>query len=148
MADKEEGAEMKCKGCGTLLVCHMSTYQNGFENKLQWQNSDGSAHFKWTGPGKFDCVKGKDAPTTPQEQVQSSEAAKPSPKTLSKIPRFDADGQSVVRGDALTLIMIREEVIDFLKQFFEDPHKGMVWEMTNIIFQKNFKANFKKASET
>lgn len=53
--EKKEGAKMTCGKCGIELVCHMSEY-DGFENKLQWQNSDGTAHYKWTGPGKFDCV--------------------------------------------------------------------------------------------
>ena len=56
LVEKIEGAEMTCKSCDSDLVCHMSKYEGGFENKLQWQNSDGSAHYKWKSAGKYDCV--------------------------------------------------------------------------------------------
>jgi len=49
MVEKKEGAEMDCKSCGTALICHMSSYKGNFENKLQWQNKDGTAHYKFNG---------------------------------------------------------------------------------------------------
>ena len=85
MVEKVDGAGMDCKACGAELVCHMSKYEGGFENKLQWQNSDGTAHYKWKSPGKFDCV-------LPEENNETSE--KPSPKptkeTTSEIPKINS----------------------------------------------------------
>ena len=54
MIEKREGATMDCKSCGEKLICRMSNYKHPYTNKLQWQNQDGSAHYKYDG-GKFTC---------------------------------------------------------------------------------------------
>lgn len=76
MPEKIEDAEMTCNNCGSDLVCHMSKYEGGFENKLQWQNSDGSAHYKWKSAGKFDCVLPKEGNKTPENQEPNSKTDK------------------------------------------------------------------------
>ncbi len=53
--EKKEGATMTCGQCGAKLVCRMSTYKHPYTNKLQWQNQDGTAHYKYNG-GKFTCT--------------------------------------------------------------------------------------------
>lgn len=58
VAEKREGATMVCSRCGEKLVCGMSNYRHPYANKLQWQNPDGSAHYKYDG-GTFTCT-GKD----------------------------------------------------------------------------------------
>ena len=55
MVEKKEGATMVCSACGATLVCRMSNYRHLYKNKLQWQNSDGSAHYSYNG-GKFTCT--------------------------------------------------------------------------------------------
>lgn len=54
MAEKQEGATMVCSSCGEKLTCRMSNYKPPYTNKLQWQNQDGSAHYKYD-DGKFTC---------------------------------------------------------------------------------------------
>jgi len=46
---------MTCHQCGENLTCRMSNYKHPYTNKLQWQNQDGTAHFKYDG-GKFSCT--------------------------------------------------------------------------------------------
>lgn len=46
---------MICRHCGAELTCGMSNYMHPYTNKLQWQNSDGSAHYKYDG-GIFTCT--------------------------------------------------------------------------------------------
>ncbi len=58
VAEKREGAAMVCHKCGERLVCRMSRYMHPYANKLQWQNQDGSAHYRYDG-GAFTCT-GKD----------------------------------------------------------------------------------------
>ena len=58
MVEKKEGATMKCSRCGVILTCRMSNYRHPYQNKLQWQNQDGTAHFKYDG-GKFTCTGDK-----------------------------------------------------------------------------------------
>ncbi|MFB5597644.1 MAG: hypothetical protein ACE5RJ_01320 [Nitrosopumilaceae archaeon] len=55
MVEKREGATMICHQCGDKLFCRMSNYKHPYTNKLQWQNQDGTAHFKYDG-GKFTCT--------------------------------------------------------------------------------------------
>ena len=54
MVEKKDGAEMTCKSCNTELICHMSKYKGDFKNKLQWQNEDGTAHYKFNGT-EYSC---------------------------------------------------------------------------------------------
>ena len=55
MVEKQEGATMTCQHCGEELVCRMSEYRHPYGNKFQWQNQDGSAHYKYDG-GVFTCT--------------------------------------------------------------------------------------------
>ena len=55
MVEKREGATMICHQCGDKLFCRMSNYKHPYKNKLQWQNQDGTAHYKYDG-GKFTCT--------------------------------------------------------------------------------------------
>jgi len=55
MVEKREGTSMICHQCNEKLICRMSKYRHPFTNKLQWQNQDGTAHYKYDG-GKFTCT--------------------------------------------------------------------------------------------
>ena len=55
MVTKKEGAEMSCKSCGTDLVCHTKEYGGNYAPTLQWQNSDGTAHYKTSDGKNFSC---------------------------------------------------------------------------------------------
>ena len=55
MVTKKEGAEMSCKSCGTDLICHNKEYGGNYAATLQWQNSDGTAHYKTSDGKNFSC---------------------------------------------------------------------------------------------
>jgi len=55
VVEKREGATMTCHQCGEKLFCRMSNYLHPYTNKLQWQNQDGTAHYKYDS-GKFTCT--------------------------------------------------------------------------------------------
>lgn len=60
MNDKYEGNSKICTSCNSVITCRMSQYAN-IPNKLQWQNKDGGAHYKYKGEdeegkGIFECV--------------------------------------------------------------------------------------------
>ena len=91
MVIKTDGAEMTCKSCGTELICHMSDYKGDFKNKLQWQNEDGKAHYKFNGK-EYSCnipeqeepipdneieLKSKEQSTLQSEQNLSKGESKP-----------------------------------------------------------------------
>ena len=52
---KKEGAEMTCNQCGTDLICRLKDYGGNFAPSLQWQNFDGSAHYRTTDGKNFSC---------------------------------------------------------------------------------------------
>jgi len=69
VVEKQEGATMMCGNCGEKLICRMSNYKHPYTNKLQWQNQDGTAHYKYDG-GKFTCT------TQTKESKQLKQALK------------------------------------------------------------------------
>lgn len=77
MVEKTEGAEMKCKSCGTDLICHMSNYKGDFKNKLQWQNENGTAHYKFNG---------KDYSCNIPEQEENEIELKPKDESQTTLP--------------------------------------------------------------
>lgn len=56
MVEKVEGKTMDCTNCGTKLTCHMKDYGGDYKPKLQWQNEDGTAHYKTNNGVDFTCV--------------------------------------------------------------------------------------------
>lgn len=55
MVTKKEGATMTCKNCDTSLICRMKDYGGNFAATLQWQNFDGTAHYKTSDGKDFTC---------------------------------------------------------------------------------------------
>lgn len=74
-----EGERKDCGQCKTPLV-HVKIIDtfNGNVEKLQWQNvEDSKPHFKFAGPGKWNCVMPQITTTTAQETVQETVQVKP-----------------------------------------------------------------------
>lgn len=55
MMKKREGDTRICRQCGADLICRVSEYRRTRENKLQWQNQDGTPHYKYI-DGVFTCT--------------------------------------------------------------------------------------------
>ena len=55
MVIKKEGATMTCQQCDTDLICRLKDYGGNYEPSLQWQNFDGSAHYKTKDGKNFVC---------------------------------------------------------------------------------------------
>ena len=84
MVDKVEGATTVCtNGCGTELTCRLKDYGGGYEAKLQWQNPDGTAHYKTSNGKDFTCVIPKD------DESQEAPQTTVTPKESSNIPEMD-----------------------------------------------------------
>jgi len=74
MIEKVEGATMICQECKEELECHMSKYEGNYEDKLQWQNKDGSAHYNFAGKNedgsvRFKCVIPKKVEAKPVQET-------------------------------------------------------------------------------
>ena len=52
---KKEGATQTCGKCGTDLICRLKEYGGNFAPTLQWQNFDGTPHFKTPDGKNYTC---------------------------------------------------------------------------------------------
>ena len=75
MPVKKVDVRTTCPTCRTEIICRMSDYSN-FENKLQWQNEDGTAHYSTNNGKKFVCS----IPKTGNEMFEKGDVV---PKTSS-----------------------------------------------------------------
>ena len=88
LAAKEDGNHGECPNCGVHITYRMSSYKGSYQNKLQWQNDDGSAHLKWVSDKNFKCnipdeMKSDIPPNTPanpQQTIQEPPEATPLPR--------------------------------------------------------------------
>ncbi len=135
MVEKKEGAEMTCRSCGTDLICRMKEYKGDFAPKLQWQNEDYSAHYNTKDGKTFTCNipnddEAQEAPVT--DTVSSSNV---------DLKPLDAGTKKLVSNEAEFICHIRKEVIATVKKHDVDPHPGMIWEMSALIWKKYFGAS-------
>lgn len=56
-----------------------------------------------------------------------------------KLGEFNDDMKGIVSAETVTMLMIRKRVIDTIEPFDKDPNQGMVWQMTEKIYDKHFK---------
>lgn len=73
MVIKKDGATMTCNNCDTELICRMKEYGGNFASTLQWQNYDGTAHYKTTDGKNFTCNI-PDEEETAQTRITSESA--------------------------------------------------------------------------
>ena len=67
---KKEGATQTCGICATDLICRLKEYGGNFAPTLQWQNYDGTPHFK-TSDGKTYACNVPDTEETEQTRIPS-----------------------------------------------------------------------------
>lgn len=72
MVEKKEGATMKCKQCGSDLICRTKDYGGNYAPTLQWQNHDGNAHYKTLDGKSFSC-------NIPNEEIEGGQQTFTSP---------------------------------------------------------------------
>ena len=65
---KKEGATQTCGKCATDLICRLKDYGGNFAPTLQWQNYDGTPHFK-TSDGKNYACNVPDEEETAQTRI-------------------------------------------------------------------------------
>ena len=68
--EKKEGVKTTCTKCRSEIICRMSKYSN-FENNLQWQNEDGTAHYSTNNDKNFVC----NIPKTGNEMFEKGDTA-------------------------------------------------------------------------
>ena len=127
MVEKKEGVEQTCK-CGTLLICVkiIKEWEGKSEEKLQWQNkTNRKPHFKFAGPGKFDCV-------VPDESSQQSK-----PQTTNHfVPKRISEAELQLWNDILE--KIKEYHIVAKQNFENDPRIEKNGQLHGLLTNQSF----------
>lgn len=119
MVIKKEGATMNCKTCGNDLICRTKDYGGTYAPSLQWQNFDGTAHYKTTDGKNFSCNIPDDKEIG---QTRISTETATTPGTPPSPPITQAEFQ---------LLVHIEEKIDTILQEMD-----RLKEMVTPLFQK------------
>ena len=107
---KKEGATQNCGRCGSDLICRVKDYGGNFAPTLQWQNYDGTAHYKTTDGKKFSCNI-PDEDENAQTRIPSE-----SPTTSGNPPPKPATYVDAVIREGIENINLRLEKIDEMVQ--------------------------------
>ncbi len=104
MVEKKEGATMNCKQCGSNLICRTKDYGGNYAPSLQWQNSDGSAHYKTSDGKNFSC-------NIPEDQTDEQQTFNPNPPavpgTNPPLPPNSVNAEIINKLNDLTLLTSR-----------------------------------------
>ena len=119
MVIKKEGATTTCKNCNSDLICRLKEYGGNFAPALQWQNFDGSAHYKTTDGKNFNCnIPDEDESGQTRIPTQTTTATNTHPP------------DTITKAEFLLLVHL-EEKIDSLINL---THR--LTEMVTPMFQK------------
>jgi len=97
LVEKKEGATMTCKQCSSDLICRLKDYGGNYAPSLQWQNSDGAAHYKTTDGKNFSCNIPEDKPEQQQTFIPNP------PQPPGKIPDYKLDEINEKLNNLMTL---------------------------------------------
>ena len=120
MVLKKEGATMTCQNCDTDLICRTKDYGGNYEPALQWQNFDGSAHYKTKDGKNFSCNIPEDEET---EQTRIP--------TTTDIPTHTTKPTPVITSAEFKILVNVEEKIDVILGDIE-----RLKDMVTPMFQK------------
>jgi len=91
MVEKKEGAKMYCKNCDNELTCRLRDYGGDYKPTLQWQNEDGTAHYKTSDGKNFSCNIPDDEDEPSKIEAGQTTIAPPAARTAGNIsqPRLE-----------------------------------------------------------
>jgi len=111
MVEKKLGAMMTCQNCGTLLTCNQIEYMG--ETKLQWQNPDKSAHYKFITDGKFEC----NIPDELEDTIQKS---------------LDVAERTVTKEPSLTGLALTDEEMSILSRVIDEAASRVIYTYIKV----------------
>lgn len=108
---------------------------------IYWKQSNGKSYLNF---GQFSQIK--DLGTSPengQAKIEESDdnylkERQAEIKEKSDIKPLDEKNKELVHNEAELLVSIRNQVETTVKECVIDPHPGMIWEMTALIWRKHF----------
>jgi len=128
----KEGETKKCDACGMDIIGRLTDYKGRFPDKLQWQLfTERKAHYDKDGNCKGEINLNSTTPNTSDNTIIPQ-------NTQEKDSSLDESTKTIVTNEATLLYKIKKEVEITLKDVAIDPHPGMIWQMTELIWQKYF----------
>jgi len=134
--EKVEGAEKVCGNCKTELICVkiVSEWQGKSSEKLQWQSKQcRKAHFKYAGPGKFNCQNIESSQSPEQTPEPPKEQPKKEPVNLHvKVAGPFDEAELIVRWArerAYKMVMV--EVSDYSR--LTQPEKNSLGQKEGML---------------
>ncbi len=122
---------MQCKQCGTDLICKTKDYGGNYPPALQWQNADGTAHYKTEDGKNYTC-------TLPDDEVGPVHATADAPGQ-TQIVRTAGDAPSNLSHIELSLISQLNEKLDHAIDILE-----RVDEMSQAVFRYTIDQQLRK----
>ena len=114
MVTKIEGATMECKNCDTELICRLKDYGGDYKATLQWQNSDGTAHYKTSDGKNFTCNIPEEEGETKQTHIPSTPStprdASPDPRLITLESKIDIILQEIELTKAMVEPLFKKMV--------------------------------------
>ena len=112
----------------------------------QWKLYKDEAHIS---PSKFGSIKEIGPREQPQESPMESAQLKTADnkRELLKVPELSEEQEVIIENDAIALYQIKKKVEATINCYENNPNQGMIWKMTEKIYERHFTAVFKKASE-
>ncbi len=123
MVIKKEVATMSCQNCDTDLICRTKDYGGTYSPTLQWQNFDGSAHYKTQDGKNFTC----NIPETEEDDPAQTKISEPA-KTAGDAP--PPASTPVTKAEFSLLVNIDEKLNTTLSEL------ERIRDMVTPLFQK------------
>jgi hypothetical protein len=127
LVTKIEGATMDCKNCDSELICRLKDYGGDYKSTLQWQNYDGTAHYKTTDGKNFNCNIPEEEGETKQTHIPSAPSTPSAPRT----PRDPPQIQNLINLENKIDVILQE--LELTKAMVEPLFKKMVDEQIGRV---------------
>ena len=130
---------MDCPDCGAPIIARLKTYKdNQYPAYVQWQNEkETTSHKTKEGDCKDTNTSGSANVPDPNSStvIQKSTLETNTANNIQTDYLTDATKKSI-KDTAETLWYIRIQVEQTIKDLEVNPHGGMIWEMSKIIYQE------------
>ncbi len=115
---------MTCSQCGSDLICRLKDYGGNFAPSLQWQNYNGTAHYKTTDGKNFSCnIPDEEETTQTRIPTQVPPATTPgtlppaaSPANLAILNAIEETNLRLQKMDEMVQAIFRYTVDEQLKK--------------------------------
>ncbi len=128
-----------------------SKFQLGCKYEIEnpwWKQKDGKLSLALGQYAKVKMVS--EAPVIKQESITNDTTTSPSSnvtKQTKSLPELSQAETEIITAESTKLFQIKHKVNETICNYEIQPNQGMIWQMTEIIYNNFLKNNFTKASD-